>query len=71
MTDLVQSLEQIESMKAALHIDLVATFVMIAKTDSNFLNFICIARVIHLLCPGKSSKADSFSFFYVLTKTTY
>jgi len=50
-------------MKAALHIeDLAATFVTIAKTDSNF---ICIARVIHSLCPGGgrggSGKGD-FSF---------
>jgi len=58
-----------EPMKAALHIeDLVITFVIIAKTDSNFLNFICIVRVIHSLCPGELGKTDDFSFFllYVL-----
>ena len=55
-------------MKAVLYIeDLITTFV-IAKTDFNFLNFICIARVIHSLCPEESGKADNFSFFYVLTK---
>ena len=31
-------------------------FVMIAKTDSNFLNIIYIARAIHSLCPGESDK---------------
>ena len=48
-------------MKAALHIkDLIATF---AKIDSNFLNFICITRVIYSLYPGGSGKANGFSFF--------
>jgi len=40
-------------MKAALHIEdliFLATFVTIAKTDSNFF----IARVIHSLCSGES-----------------
>ncbi|EGI64289.1 hypothetical protein G5I_07274 [Acromyrmex echinatior] len=33
-------------MKTVLHVeDLVATFMTIAKTDSNLLNFICIARI--------------------------
>ncbi|XP_011056429.1 PREDICTED: uncharacterized protein LOC105147244 [Acromyrmex echinatior] len=59
-------------MKTVLHVeDLVATFMTIAKTDSNLLNFICIARVIHLLYPGGVGQSGWFLFFYVLTKTTY
>ena len=47
--------------KAALYTEnLVATFVTIAKTDSNFFNFICIARV-------KSRAKRMVSLF--LTKT--
>jgi len=50
--------------EGTLHIkDLVLTFVTIAKIDSNFFNFIWIAWVIHLLCPGELDKADHFSFF--------
>jgi len=65
MINPVQSLHQMSRpMKTALHIeDLVTSFVTITKIDSNFLNFICIVRVIHLLCPGESDKADGFSFF--------
>ena len=49
----------------ALHIeDSITTFVTIAKIDSNFLNFICIARVIYSLSPEVSGKTDGFSFLY-------
>jgi len=68
MTNPMQSLHQM-GMKAALHIEDLVAFVTIAKTDSNFFNFICIARVIHSTLPREVGQW--FLFSYVLIKMTY